>query len=229
MHAVILAAGEGSRLEDHSGEVPKAFVEIAGRTLYDRQRAAIDGHVDRVTVVLGYAYEQVVDRITDAETVIFEEWRDYENAESLRRAIRGIDDDVLILNGDIIVTESVVDHVVRRKQMVPDRCVVATYPGIQEGETAIQCDDQGIVTDYGLIPGHRHTGMGIIDSEYLATVESYLAANKTEWYPGLYTHVPTEMVTISPDQHIEINYPRDMILAQNKLPFETTDEQNIQT
>ena len=229
MHAVILAAGEGSRLGPHASDIPKAFIDLAGRTLYDRQRGCLRGHVDELTVVLGYAHENVIDEITDARTIVMDDWAAYENAESLRRGIADVDDDVLVLNGDVVVTETAISGVIDRHSASPDRSVVACIPGYQDDSTALRCDDRGLVTQYGMITGHRHAGLGIIDRSHLDEARRYLGQHRTEWYPGLYTTVDTEMVPIPATQHIEINYPRDLFAARRKLPLEAADELDLQT
>lgn len=230
MHAVILAAGEGSRMGPHTDDVPKAFMEVGDRTLYERQRRVLAPHVDDVTVVLGYAAENVIEDLDDARPVVFEKWADYENAESLRRGVRGVDDEVLVLNGDVVVTADAVSRLRRRfEASPPDRSVVACLPGRQSGDTAIRCDERGLVTSYGLIRGHRHAGLGLIAGARLDEARSYLADNRQEWYPGLYTHVETEMVTIPTAHHIEINHPQDKALARRKLPLDGADGIDLQT
>ena len=230
MHAVILAAGEGSRMGLHTGDVPKAFMDIGDRTLYDRQRAALEEHVDDVTVVLGYAYENVVDRVESANVVVLEDWAEYDNGESLRRALERIDDDVLVLNGDVIVTEPTVErlteyHAARRGK----RSVVACISGYQEESTAIRCDDRGLVTDYGMIRGHRHAGLGIVDRSHVALAERYLRRHRTDWYPVIYPYLRTDVFAIPASNHIEINRPRDVLIAKRKLPLGTTGEADAQT
>ncbi|MFB6178948.1 MAG: NTP transferase domain-containing protein [Halorientalis sp.] len=229
MHAVILAAGEGSRLGPHAEDVPKAFIDLAGRTLYDRQSRCLRGYVDDVTVVLGYAAANVLEEITDARTIVIDDWDAYENAESLRRGLTGVDDDVLVLNGDVVVTEAAIARVIDAHRTATDRSVVACIPGYQDHSTAIRCNDDGVVTRYGMITGHRHAGMGIIDRTHLDDARAYLGRHREEWYPGLYTAVETEMVPIPAAQHIEINYPRDLFVARRKLPLEATDGLDLQT
>lgn len=229
MHAVILAAGEGSRLGPHAEDVPKSFIDVGGETLYERQRAALAGHVDAVTVVLGYAAERVEDEVGDAQTLVLEDWDDYENAESLRRALQPLDDDVLVLNGDIVVSESVVTTLLEQHARSVGQSVVACIPGYQTDSTAIRCDQSGRVTDYGMIPGHRHAGLGIVDRTHLDSTRRYLGAHRDEWYPGLYTAVATRMVPIPDDHHIEINYPRDLQAARRKLALASPDGLDLRT
>lgn len=219
MHAVILAAGEGSRMGDLTNEVPKAFMEIEGRSLYERQREAIDPHVDGVTVVLGYRHENVVDQLGPARTVIVETWREHDNAESLYRALDCIDDeDVLVLNGDVVVAESAIDSICRSHQMTTEESVVAHLPTVQSEHTAIQLDD-GRVVNYGEITGYRHAGLGILDRNHIDAAANHLRGRRTEWYPSMYLAVPTRGVEIPSGDHIEINRPQDKQAAQGRLPL----------
>jgi molybdopterin-guanine dinucleotide biosynthesis protein A len=48
MHGIVLAAGEGSRMGEQTVDVPKAFMEIEGQTLYQRQRAALEPYIDEI-------------------------------------------------------------------------------------------------------------------------------------------------------------------------------------
>lgn len=200
-------------------EVPKAFMDLGGRTLYERQRAVFDDHVDDATVVLGYAAENVVDEVESADVVVVDDWDEYDNAESLRRALRRIDDDVLVLNGDVVVDESTVERLLGRFEASPDeRNAVACIRGRQEGSTAIRCDDRGIVTDYGMIRGHRHAGLGVIDRAYVDPAERFLRRHREEWYPVIYPAFETEMVAIAETDHVEINRPHDKLEARRKFP-----------
>lgn len=228
---MILAAGEGSRMGPLADGVPKAFIDLEGRTLYDRQRDVLDGHVDAVTVALGYGAENVLDDIGDADPVLVEKWDEHDNAETLRRALDDVrDDDVLVLNGDVLVTDAAVTRLLTRYRTTPDgRNVVACIPGHQEESTAIRHDDQGIVTDYGMIRGHRHAGMGIIDGSNVEAARQYLAHRRDEWYPVVYPAFETERVGIQSSQHVEINRPHDIVAARRKLPFGTVDEVDAQS
>ena len=219
MHAVILAAGEGSRMGEYTDDVPKAFMEIEGRTLYDYQREAVDRHVDAVTVVLGYRHENVLDRLRTAQAVVVEGWDEYENAESLYRALEEIDDDVLVLNGDVVVTPDAVARVSRRFRELDGESAVGYLPAVQSEHTAVQLDDRGRVTDYGEIRGYRHAGMGVLDRAYIDEAADHLRRNRTDWYPSMYLTVPTRGVPIPESDHIEINRPRDRRAAKGRLPL----------
>lgn len=217
MRAVILAAGRGSRMGEATEDVPKAFIEVAGKTLYERQREAIADQVDGVTVVLGYEAENAREHLSSAETVVLDRWYEYDNAESLRRALVDIDDDVLILNGDIVLSASVVNRLVRRYEALGGAYnVVGCLTGVQTEHTAIRCDDAGNVVEYGMIPGHRHAGVGILSRRYREKAMDVLAQNCEDWYPHIYPETPTKRVVVPSDSHLEINRPEDLEAAREQ-------------
>lgn len=221
MHAVILAAGEGNRMGAYTDDKPKTFLDVDGRTLYERQLDVLDDHVDDVTIVLGYRYDNVIDDVGSADAVVFEDWSEYENAESLRRALETVDDDVVVLNGDVIVARSVVDRLVRAYDTLDgEYSLVGCLPGSQSEHTAIRYDDENVVTDYGMITGHRHAGLGLIDRNHLPRARSVLERNANEWYPVIYPELETKRVVVPERQHVEINRPSDLERARDRLPLD---------
>jgi choline kinase len=220
MHAVILAAGRGSRMGEATESVPKAFLEIDERSLYDRQRSVLAERVDDITVVLGYEHDAVEGRLDGANGLVLERWDEFENAESLRLALSNVDDDVLVLNGDIVITPDAVDQLLDRFAAFDGEFnVVGCLPGIQDEHTAIRCDDDGTVVDYGMISGYRHAGIGIVSRRHREAAIDLLADNREEWYPLVYPETPTKRVVISPSRHLEINRPEDLETATDRLPL----------
>ena len=58
--AIVLSAGQGSRLLPVTETIPKCLVEVGGRTLLARQLAALaEAGVKRALVVTGYRHEQI--------------------------------------------------------------------------------------------------------------------------------------------------------------------------
>ena len=225
MHAVILAAGEGSRMGPRTEDVPKAFMDLGGRTLFERQRSVLAEYVDEVTVVLGYAAENVREDVGAANVIVIPDWEEYDNAESLRRALGEIEDDILVLNGDVVVTESVIEGLLRRfGRFGRTRNAVACIPGHQEASTAIRVNDHDLVTDYGMIRGHRHAGLGIVHRGHVDAARAFLVDHRQDWYPVIYPAFETEMVPIDAGNHVEINRPSDVIAAQQKFDRMTPDE-----
>ncbi len=65
MHAIILAAGRGSRLAEHNPEGrPKCLLEIGGRTLLERHLDLLHAlKIRSVDLVVGYEADQIVDHV----------------------------------------------------------------------------------------------------------------------------------------------------------------------
>ncbi|MFE4948940.1 phosphocholine cytidylyltransferase family protein [Leifsonia sp. NPDC056665] len=78
MHAIILAAGRGSRLKQHTAERPKCLVEFRGRPLLVRTVNSLRaGGVSRVTVLGGYRSELLQSFVDDGlvdDLIVNEDW-----------------------------------------------------------------------------------------------------------------------------------------------------------
>jgi len=101
MEALILAAGEGSRL---GVDVPKCLVEVGGGPLLSHQLSALqDTGADDVTVVVGHGRELVRDVVGDRVHLVVNELYDQTNSlYSFWLARHGITEDLLLLNSDVL-------------------------------------------------------------------------------------------------------------------------------
>ena len=103
MRAIILAAGEGTRLRPHTLDRPKCLVPLAGRPLLLWQADALRrAGVDDITVVTGYRAEQVV--ALGFAAVHNDRFRETNMVASLMcaRALLDGSDDVAICYGDLV-------------------------------------------------------------------------------------------------------------------------------
>ena len=101
MKAIIIAAGQGSRLRPHTAKRPKCMVEINGRSLLERQ---IDGYraagIEDIVVIRGYRRKQI-----QLKGVRYIDNVDYKNnniLESLFTAEEELTGDVIVSYGDIV-------------------------------------------------------------------------------------------------------------------------------
>lgn len=103
MHAIILAAGRGSRL---GRDIPKAALEIAkDTTILDTQlqNLATISSVEEVSVVVGFRSELITQKYFDLSFIYNDHYEGTNTAASLLLALESINvDDILWLNGDVV-------------------------------------------------------------------------------------------------------------------------------
>jgi len=107
MKAVVLAAGEGSRLRPYTENKPKVMLPVLNRPILDYVlEALVECKVKQATLVVGYRQQRVRDMFADGEdrgiSLSYTEQRQQlGTAHALRQVAGQIEDeDVLVVNGD---------------------------------------------------------------------------------------------------------------------------------
>ena len=104
--AVILAAGQGTRLRPLTDDRPKGMVEVAGKSIIQWQVELFRRcGLDEIAIVTGYRSESVVD--LGARRFVNADFDSTNMVESLFCADEFLNGDVLLSYGDIIYSESV--------------------------------------------------------------------------------------------------------------------------
>lgn len=112
MKAVILAAGQGTRIRSVHGEHPKCLIEVDDTTILDRQLEALSlAGINEVAIVVGYEKEQIVAHVTSIHRRYNQKIRFIENpAFALTNNIYSLwlasdwlrGDSFVVLNADVI-------------------------------------------------------------------------------------------------------------------------------
>ncbi len=129
--AVVLAAGEGRRLDPLTNRRPKPMVPVANRPILAYVVSALaDAGIDRIVLVVGYRQERIKNYFGDGD-----QWGvDIEyvaqetqlgTAHAVLQADAAIDGPFLVLNGDRIVDPSLVAHVRDELERDADRPVLS--------------------------------------------------------------------------------------------------------
>ncbi|MBX7526918.1 sugar phosphate nucleotidyltransferase [Qipengyuania vesicularis] len=118
-HAILLSAGQGSRLLPLTAERPKCLIEFSGKTLIEWQIEMLARcGVKRIDIVTGFMtdmVEELVSKISDPRVEISCHFNPFfkvaDNLGScwiMREEMKG---DFLILNGDTLISEDIVRKV----------------------------------------------------------------------------------------------------------------------
>ena len=128
MKAIILSAGQGSRLGHLVDDRPKCLIDFSGRTLLDRQLDTLEANgVHEVVVVTGFhdeLIEQAIARRSGGprvRTIYNPFYKVADNTGSLYMAKHELAGDCLVWNGDTLVSRALMARVVANQQ--PGICV----------------------------------------------------------------------------------------------------------
>jgi choline kinase len=123
MKAIILSAGQGSRLGHLVDDKPKCLIDFNGRTLLDRQLDTLEATgVHQAVVVTGFHDELVNEAIQrrtggpEVRTLYNPFYKVADNTGSLFMAREELSGDCLVWNGDTLVSNEVMRRVIDNRQ-----------------------------------------------------------------------------------------------------------------
>jgi choline kinase len=128
MKAIILSAGQGSRLGHLVDDRPKCLIDFNGRTLLDRQLDTLEANgVHEAVVVTGFHDELIEAALAKrtggpkVRTIYNPFYKVADNTGSLYMAREELMGDCLVWNGDTLVSRALMERVVANDQ--PGICV----------------------------------------------------------------------------------------------------------
>ena len=123
MKAIILSAGQGSRLGHLTDDRPKCLIEFAGKTLLDRQLDALAANgVEQAVVVTGFRDDQIEAALAQrgggpsVRTIYNPFYKVADNTGSLYMARHDLAGDCLVWNGDTLVSDALMAKVLANRQ-----------------------------------------------------------------------------------------------------------------
>ena len=114
LKAIILAAGEGTRLRPYTLDRPKCMVEVDGVSLLDRQLAVLaTEEIERVILIGGYRIEML--KRPGIEIRENPRYAETNMVWTLFCAEDDLEGDILICYGDIVYSRDVLNSVINSK------------------------------------------------------------------------------------------------------------------
>ena len=153
MQAVILAAGMGKRLKEHTSDKTKCMVKIGGKTIIERGlRILDDKNFSRIVIVTGYKHEGLtahVDSLGLKTPVVYinnDEYETTSNLYSLSLAGEYLEaDDTLIIESDILYESAVVDRILESDE----ECLTfVSRPKPWMDGSIVTLDKDGYINDF---------------------------------------------------------------------------------
>jgi choline kinase len=166
MKAIILSAGQGSRLGHLTADRPKCLIDFGGRTLLDRQLDTLAANgVDDVVVVTGFRDDQVEAAIAkraggpNVRTIYNPFYKVADNLGSLFIAKHELTGDCLVWNGDTLVSNALMARVVGNGQQ--GICVtIDRKPSYDDDDMKVVTDGEGRLHAIG-----KRLPMGNVNAE----------------------------------------------------------------
>ncbi|MGH6706158.1 MAG: NTP transferase domain-containing protein [Sphingomicrobium sp.] len=235
MKAIILSAGQGSRLGHLVDDKPKCLIDFNGRSLLDRQLDTLAASgVDEAVVVTGF-HDELVDQAIAARsggprvrTIFNPFFKVADNTGSLFMAREELSGDCLVWNGDTLVSKELMAKVVGNSQ--PGICVT-----IDRKDDGYDDDDMKVVEEGGLLKAiGKRIERGGVNAESIGLLafrdggaERFRSAidlamrtpeGTTIWYLRVINHLAQSedvlTLDISGEEWGEVDFPEDVGIAE---------------
>lgn len=173
MKAIILAAGQGTRLKKYTENLPKGMLMFMGKTIIERQ---IEMYrkcgIDDIIIVRGYAYEKI--NYTNITYYTNDEYAVTNMVASLMTAKTEFNDDIIVSYSDILFEEKMLIKMLQSKN---DYVVAvdtnwqtywkARYGRIDFDTESLSLDEYGNIIELGL----ENPKLETIDARYIGLLK----------------------------------------------------------
>ena len=233
MKAIILSAGQGSRLGHLVDERPKCLIDFNGRSLLDRQLDTLEGNgVHEAVVVTGFHDDRVEEALARrsggprVRTIYNPFYKVADNTGSLYMAREELGGDCLVWNGDTLVSNRLMSRVVDNHRA--GICVTI------DRKDSYDEDDMKVVEDGGRLKGiGKRLEPGMVNAESIGllafraggaerfreAIERALRTPEgtTIWYLRVIHHLAQSRdvwtLDISGEEWGEVDFPSDVEAA----------------
>lgn len=168
MQAIILAAGMGSRLKEHTKDIPKAMIKIHDKPLIFHALDCLSkNNIDEVIIVVGYKKDIIIDAIGDVyngmkiryvENDIYDKTN---NIYSLYITKDFVNEDVLLLECDLYYPEKIINLMVNSTDIC--NILVSKFNRNTMNGTVVRIDENNNVTEL-IVKKNQYVGFNYDDT-----------------------------------------------------------------
>jgi L-glutamine-phosphate cytidylyltransferase len=235
MKAIILSAGQGSRLGHATHDRPKCLIEFAGRSLLDHHLDTLAANgVDEVVVVTGFRDDQIEAALARrsggprVRTVFNPFFKVADNLGSLFVARHELAGDVLVWNGDTLVSDELMRRVIANRGQRGICVTIDRKDGYDDDDMKVVAGDDGRLRAIGkrISDGVNAESIGLLAfrgdgaARFRSAIERAMRTTEgtTIWYLRVIHHLAqnSEVWTqdISGEQWGEVDFPADVASAE---------------
>jgi choline kinase len=233
MKAIILSAGQGSRLGHLVDDRPKCLIDFNGRTLLDRQLDTLAANgIGEAVVVTGF-HDELVQHAVAARrggpsvTTIFNPfYKVADNTGSLYMAREALMGDCLVWNGDTLVSNALMAKVVANQR--PGICVTVDRKDRYDDDDMKVVEDGGRLKAIGkrIAEGVNAESIGLLAfrnggaERFREAIEAAMRTSEgtTIWYLRVIHHLAQSSdvwtLDISGEEWGEVDFPPDVEAAR---------------
>ena len=234
MKAIILSAGQGSRLGHLVDDRPKCLIEFNGRTLLDRQLDTLAANgIGEAVVVTGFHDELVSQAVAarssgpSVTTVFNPFYKVADNTGSLYMARDALEGECLVWNGDTLVSNALMAKVVANQR--PGICVTVDRKDRYDDDDMKVVEDGGRLKAIGkrLAEGVNAESIGLLAfraggaERFRDAIEAAMRTSEgtTIWYLRVIHHLAQDSdvwtLDISGEDWGEVDFPADVEAARS--------------
>ena len=234
MKAIILSAGQGSRLGHLTDDRPKCLIEFGGKSLLDWQLDTLAANkVDDVVVVTGFRDDQIAAVLArrsggpTVRTVFNPFFKVADNLGSLYMVRAELTGDCLVWNGDTLVSKALMARVVGDD--TPGICVtIDRKPAYDDDDMKVIADDDGRLRAIGkrISEGVNAESIGLLAfrgggaERFAEAIDRAMrtAEGTTIWYLRVIHHLAQDgevrTLDIKGEEWGEVDFPEDVAPAE---------------
>lgn len=224
MKAIILAAGRGNRLGKLTDHTPKCLLKLGHETILERQiRLLNESGIknEEITIVAGYKADSFSN--INASVIINKDYYKTDNAYSLFLGLNAVEDDVLIIDGDLVFEAVILERLINSPF---SNVLLCSRSELNFGDTGVIVDQNNEILEIGkhiVNTQYLYLGLAKLSKNIIGVLRNKLIESFDTWYTVPLNAIISQITCLAEmvdEKVIGINTYFDYIEAQNYFGYE---------